>query len=558
MTNAVIYARYSPGPNQTDQSIEGQIHECTRFCEDNDLRIVGTYIDRKQTGRNDNRADFQKMLRDSSRHGFSTVVVWKIDRFGRNREEIAKNKAVLRMNGVRVLSAKEHIPDGPEGIILESVLEGLAEYYSANLSQNIKRGMRESALKCQFNGSGLSTGYTVDADHKYRIDPDGAAVVRTIFEMYDGGKKIADILRYLQQSNIKTMRGKEYTHYGISRILRNRVYIGEYHWHDIVVPGGVPQIIDNDLFDRVQKRLEVNKHAPAARRGDVDFLLTSKLICGNCKSTMIGDCGTGKNGARWYYYTCRAKKTKSSKCRKKSVPKEALEREITALTAAYVLRDDVIDYIANKVVEIQKSEHDDKSMLRYFESQLKDTNKAIANIMRAIEAGIITETTRSRLEELEDTKRDLETEIIKEKVARPTIEREQVIFFLEKFRGGNVDDKEYQRKIIDTFVHKVILYDDKITITYNYSTDSTKNAENTVESIESAASAAECKCSNKPSSSPPMTRILLLRCSCYFFRRGSNRTVLRSRIPSVRWTVGKSACVSAHDSAPSDPLRLHQ
>lgn len=508
MTNAVIYARYSPGPNQTDQSIEGQIHECTRFCEDNDLRIVGTYIDRKQTGRNDNRADFQKMLRDSSRHGFSTVVVWKIDRFGRNREEIAKNKAVLRMNGVRVLSAKEHIPDGPEGIILESVLEGLAEYYSANLSQNIKRGMRESALKCQFNGSGLSTGYTVDADHKYRIDPDGAAVVRTIFEMYDGGKKIADILRYLQQSNIKTMRGKEYTHYGISRILRNRVYIGEYHWHDIVVPGGVPQIIDNDLFDRVQKRLEVNKHAPAARRGDVDFLLTSKLICGNCKSTMIGDCGTGKNGARWYYYTCRAKKTKSSKCRKKSVPKEALEREVTALTAAYVLRDDVIDYIADKVVEIQKSEHDDKSMLRYFESQLKDTNKAIANIMRAIEAGIITETTRSRLEELEDTKRDLETEIIKEKVARPTIEREQVIFFLEKFRGGNVDDKEYQRKIIDTFVHKVILYDDKITITYNYSTDSTKNAENTVESIESAASAAECKCSNKPSSSPPRKNLV--------------------------------------------------
>lgn len=120
----------------------------------------------------------------------------------------------------------------------------------------------------------------------------------------------------------------------------------------------------------------------------------------------------------------------------KSVPKEALEREVTALTAAYVLRDDVIDYIADKVVEIQKSEHDDKSMLRYFESQLKDTNKAIANIMRAIEAGIITETTRSRLEELEDTKRDLETEIIKEKVARPTIEREQVIFFLKSFAAA--------------------------------------------------------------------------------------------------------------------------
>lgn len=238
-TDGVIYARYSPGPNQTDQSIEGQLRDCTRFCENNNIRIVGTYIDKKQTGRNDNRTDFQKMLRDSKRKGFTTVVVWKIDRFGRNREEIAKNKAILRMNGVRVLSAKEHIPDGPEGIILESVLEGLAEYYSANLSQNIIRGMRESALKCQFNGSGLAYGYTTDKDHKFQIENDAATIVRLIYKKYDDGEKIADIQRYLQSQGIKTMRGKEFTNYGISNILRNRKYIGEYRWHDIIVPDGV-------------------------------------------------------------------------------------------------------------------------------------------------------------------------------------------------------------------------------------------------------------------------------------------------------------------------------
>lgn len=503
--DGVIYARYSPGPNQTDQSIEGQLRDCTRFCEDNNIRIVGTYIDKKQTGRNDNRADFQKMLRDSKRRVFKTVVVWKIDRFGRNREEIAKNKAVLRMNGVRVLSAKEHIPDGPEGIILESVLEGLAEYYSANLSQNIIRGMRESALKCQFNGSGLSLGYTVDKEHKYHIDPDGATVVRLIFNKYDSGEKIADILRYIQSQGIKTARGKEFTHYGISRILRNRAYIGEYRWHDIVVPDGMPKIIENDLFERVQRRMEKNKKAPSAGRGEADFLLTSKIFCGYCKSTMAGDSGTGKSGNKWYYYTCRARKTRKNNCKKKSVRKEWLEREVTALTASYILRDDVIEYIADRVVNIQKKEHDDTSMLRYYEGQLKETNTAIRNIMKAIEAGIITDTTRERLMELEATKGDLETEISKEKITRPLIKREQVIYFLEKFKGGNIEDKEYQRKIIDMFVSKVLLYDDKITITYNYSGDKKEVTADIIEEAAfEAASGAVDKCSDKFPSAPPI------------------------------------------------------
>lgn len=503
--DGVIYARYSPGPNQTDQSIEGQLRDCTRFCEDNNIRIVGTYVDKKQSGRSDNRTEFQKMLRDSKRKVFKTVVVWKIDRFGRNREEIAKNKAILRMNGVRVLSAKEHIPDGPEGIILESVLEGLAEYYSANLSQNIIRGMRESALKCQFNGSGLSLGYTVDKEHKFHIDPDGATVVRLIFNKYDSGEKIADILRYIQAQGIKTARGKEFTHFGISRVLRNRAYIGEYRWQDIVIPGGMPKIIDNDLFERVQRRMDKNKKAPSAGRGEADFLLTSKIFCGHCKSTMVGDSGTGKNGNKWYYYTCRARKTRKNDCKKKSVNKEWLEREVTMLTASYVLRDDVIEYIADRVVDIQKKERDDTSMLRYYEGQLKETNTAIRNIMKAIEAGIITDTTRERLMELEATKGDLETEIAKEKIARPLINREQVIYFLEKFKGGDIEDKEYQRKIIDMFVSKVLLYDDKITITYNYSGEKKEVTADIIEEAAfEAASGGGDGCSDKLPSAPPI------------------------------------------------------
>ncbi len=481
----VIYARYSPGPQQTEQSIEGQVRECTKYAEANNITIINTYADRKQTGRNDNRAQFQKMIQDSKRHAFDVVIVWKIDRFGRNREEMAKNKAVLRLNGVRVLSACEHIPDGPEGIILESVLEGLAEYYSANLSQNIIRGMRESALKCQHNGSGLALGFSVDREHKYHIDPDTAPIVQLIYKKYDEGESIPDIVRYLNNNGIQTLRGNDFTHYGITRILKNRLYLGEYRWRDVVVPDGVPRIIDDDLFERVQKKFSTKNKAPAAGRGAVDFLLTGKVFCGLCHDTMAGDSGTGKNGNRHFYYSCRAKKQRRG-CKKKSVQKDWLEQEVVSLTAQYVLNNDVIEYIADRVIEIQEKEHADKSMLNYYTEQLKETLKSIANLMKAIEAGILTQTTRSRLLELEAEKDNLEAEIEKEKLIRPRIEREQVIYFMNQFKDGNINDKEYQLRMIETFVNKVIVYDDKIIITYNY-TDGDVPSEIAIDVIENAA-----------------------------------------------------------------------
>lgn len=481
----VIYARYSPGPQQTEQSIEGQVRECMKYAEANNISIINTYADRKQTGRNDNRAQFQKMLQDSKRQAFDVVIVWKIDRFGRNREEMAKNKAVLRLNGVRVLSACEHIPDGPEGIILESVLEGLAEYYSANLSQNIVRGMRESALKCQHNGSGLALGFSVDKEHKYHIDPETAPIVQLIYKKYDEGEHIPDIVRYLNDNGIQTLRGNAFTHYGITRILKNRLYIGEYRWRDVVVPDGVPRIIDDDLFERVQKRLSAKKKAPAVGRGAVDFLLTGKVFCGLCHDTMAGDSGTGKNGERHFYYSCRTKKQRHG-CKKKSVQKEWLENEVTKITVQYVLHDDIISYIADRVIEIQEKEHADKSMLNYYTEQLKETVKSIANIMKAIEAGIITKTTRDRLLELEAERDNLEIEIEKEKIVRPRITREQVVYFINRFKDGDIEDKEYQSRLIETFVNKVILYDDKIIITYNY-TGGNDPSEIEVDMIEEAA-----------------------------------------------------------------------
>lgn len=484
----VIYARYS-SERQTEQSIEGQIRECTAYAEQNGISVIAHYIDRAKTGTNDQRDEFQRMLRDSHSGAFDCVIVWKIDRFGRNRYDIAKNKAILKHNGVALLYATEHIPDGPEGIILEGLLESLAEYYSAELKTKITRGMRESAYKCQFNGSGLPTGYKIDENKKFVIDEEGARIVRWIFTEYEKGMTVAEIRRQLTAKGIKTAKGNEWTHFGIQRILRNRRYLGEYRWHDIVIPGGIPRIIDDDQFERVQREMDKNKKAPSrARGGDRErYLLTGKIFCGYCKGTMFGNCSMKKSGLKFPYYTCRNRRVQHNGCKKGSVNRDWIEREVTRLTVERILQADRIEWIADRVVEIQTKEREDKSNIAYYENRLAEAERSIHNLMKAIEQGILTETTGTRLRELEAEREDLKIEIEREKIARPVIKREQVVFFLSEFRNGNVDDKEYQRRIIDLLVNKVWVYDDKLIITYNFSGE---GSEISAEIVDQAAAEA--------------------------------------------------------------------
>ena len=175
MKNAVIYARYSPGSKQNYQSIEGQLKECYAFAERSDLRIVHEYIDEHLTGTNDKRTQFLQMIEDSKRKGFQFVVVYQLDRFARNRYDSATYKAKLKKNGVRVLSAKENITDDASGILIEGVLESMAEYYSAELSQKIKRGMAITASKCKFFGGFIPYGYKVDENKHFIINEETGA-----------------------------------------------------------------------------------------------------------------------------------------------------------------------------------------------------------------------------------------------------------------------------------------------------------------------------------------------------------------------------------------------
>ena len=249
----VIYARYSTH-HQTERSIEGQVDDCMKYAEDNNIEIIDTYVDRAQSGTNDNRQAFRKMLHDSHKQVFECVLVWKLDRFGRNREETAINKVKLRKNGVSVFYAKEHIPDGPEGIILESVLEGMAEYYSANLSQNVKRGMMQNARKAKPNGGATPFGFLVE-DGEYKIHKVNGPIVKEMFELYDSGESFASIVEFLNSRNIKTSRGKPFGSGSVRPILENEKYIGVYRFDTIRTEDAIPRIVTDELFYRVQKNL---------------------------------------------------------------------------------------------------------------------------------------------------------------------------------------------------------------------------------------------------------------------------------------------------------------
>jgi len=477
----IIYARYS-SDSQTENSIEGQLRECKEFAEKNGMTILGTYIDRAFSAKTDNRPEFQRMIKDSAKGLFDFVLVWKLDRFARNRYDSAHNKAILRKNGVKVISATEAIAEDSTGILLESLLEGYAEFFSAELSEKVIRGMTENALKCKYNGAGIPVGYCVDDEQYFQVNETTAPLVVDAFKMYaDEGKSVRQIVVLLNEKGLLTSNKKPMSINSVTYMLKNRKYIGEYKYRDIVQPNGIPAIVPQDLFDRVQERMAKNKKAPARTKAAVDnYLLTTKLFCGLCSAYMVGESGTSGTKGRFYqYYKCvTAKKRKG--CPKKSVRKGWIENLVVNETLAMLGDDAVVDYIIELVMEVQSRESTSLPMLK---EQLVETEKGIENMLNAIQAGIFNQSTKQRLDELEKTKSEIEVKILQEEIDRPLLSEEFLRFMLYKFRDIDISNQEQRQRLIDIFVNAIYLYDDKVVFTFNYK-DGTKTV--SLKEIESS------------------------------------------------------------------------
>lgn len=474
--NVVLYMRYS-SDRQTEQSIEGQERICTEFCKREGYTIVGKYIDRATSAFKDTekRIEFNRMIKDSEKMLWEGVIVYKLDRFARNRYDAATYKAKLKKNGVRVISATENISDNPEGVILEAVLEGMAEFYSKELSQKVTRGMLETAYKCNNTGGHIPLGYKVE-NKKLVIDEPSAQIVREAFSLYVTGTSIKDICDLFNNKGYRTAKGSVFNKNSFNTIFTNERYMGVYKYKDVRIEGGVPAIIDKETFQSALKRHAANVHAPARGKAKVRYLLTQKLFCGHCGAPMIGDCGTSRTGNVYNYYTCSTKK-KGKSCDKKPLPKDFIEKTVVK-DAMALLTPENIDIISDMAIKQNLEDIRSDKIIPVLEKQQRELVKSIENLLKLVERGAESETLVARLDELERQKHDIEKRIDAAKGEYIILDKEQVVWWLSRFAKGDINDEEFCRQLIDLLVNSVTVWDDpdgyRITATYNLTDNNTR------------------------------------------------------------------------------------
>ena len=482
--NAVIYARYS-SDKQTEQSIEGQVRVCKEFAERNGYSIIDEYFDRAKTGTKDNRPSFLQMIEDAEKKEFSIILVYKFDRFARNQYDSVVYKHKLKQLGVKVVSCTEAISDSPEGKLMEGLLEMMAEMYSTELGQKTKRGMRESMIKGNFIGGHILYGYKV-VDKKIHIDDKTAPAIEYLFREYADGKSKTQIIEELNAKGYRTKNNKLLTIKNFQNTLSNIKYTGVFDNGDIKNDEYYPAIITKDLFDRVQERLKEHKHLPPASRAKIEYLLTGKVICGHCGANMVGVSGTGRKGKIHSYYVCSDKHKKHT-CDKNNENKESLERDVVVQTLEYVLKAETIDLIAKGMLK-ECGKNKTLSKMKEFEKRLetieKDLDKCFDNLFNCEN-----EEMKKRFEDKADSltlqKQDTLQEIQKLKLVKMvTHTEEEIKALLMQYLDGDVDDIDYQRRIIRDFVSCVYVFDDKLVTYYKVFGDKKRTLEETLQRVK--------------------------------------------------------------------------
>jgi len=377
MKTAVVYARFS-SDNQRQESIDAQLRAINEYCKKNEILIKATYTDEARSATTDQRDQFLQMIQDCKTLDVDYCIVHKLDRFSRNRYDSAFYKRALKQCGVRVISVLEQLDDSPESIILESVLEGMSEYYSKNLAREVKKGLKENALVAKHNGGTPPLGYDVDKDGHYVINPTEALAVRKIFDMYIGYYGFSKICSELNEEGYKTKRGYGFRKNSIHDILCNEKYIGTYVYNKraskkqgnrvykpdseiIRIQGAIPRIISDDVWKKAQEILKQHKHRARPNKTRT-YILTGKIVCGECGSAYTGAGYTrGGSGKHHYQYMCVNKKSGRG-CPSKAINAEYLEQVIineirNAFTQEAV--DNLVEVIEQKIKN-SKNAPDDK------------------------------------------------------------------------------------------------------------------------------------------------------------------------------------------------------
>ena len=492
---AVIYARYSDS-KQREESIEAQLKVCHAYAESQGYTVLREYIDRALTGRSDDRPQFQLMIRDSAKRNFEKVIVYRLDRFSRGVYDPAIYKSRLLKNGVTVESATEAIPNNSLGIIIEALINGSNASYSVELGEKVIRNMNLNAEKWLSNGGTTPLGYKLErinpreekSKKKYVINEKTAPIVQEIFTKYANGWRQKDICDSLNERGLKSAQGAAFNKSSLHKILINRKYLGIYIFNGQEIPGGMPQIIEEELFDQVAERMELNKKNPGRARAKAEYILTTKLFCGYCKEKMIGHSSNqiSKKGVIFNYYKCKNSGGKKT-CKKKMVHKDYIE-DIVINECRKLLTQKNIARIAKEVVKISQSfeDYSELSRLKELMQAALDAKESHMISLRTCKDDAVREMILEDLGKIASEIKELEKQIELEQARHHAVSEQQVIDHLTGLANGDVNDPTYRKTLVRLFVNKIFLYDDKFTITFNTGDDEVTITDVLLEKIEKA------------------------------------------------------------------------
>jgi site-specific DNA recombinase len=481
-----LYARFS-SDNQRSESIDAQVRAMTKYCKENNLKIVATYIDKAKSAMTDKRPFFQDLILDAKKHIFDAVLVHKLDRFSRNRYDSAMYKRELSKSGIKVYSVLERLDDSPESVMMESLLEGMSEYYSKNLAREVMKGMNETARQCKHLGGLSPLGYDIGEDRKLVINEREAEAVRMIFTLYDLGHGYQYIINMLNENNYLTKLGRPFGKNSIYTILMNEKYSGVYVFnkseskdfanqrnthaykqdeHIIRIPGGCPKIVERELFERTQQKMQDNKHHSGRYKAKVSYMLSGKVRCGICGKMLYGNNRfSGRNKTQYITYRCP---TSKHHCDNKEISQPYLENYVIEIIKKTFLNKETLTKCLariNSYIDIQQGDLGNK--IAEYKAKLVTVNKAISNITAAIEGGMLIDNFIERVNELEEEKFILESKISKNPSSYAgKYDIENVDSMLEIYKDCMKDLKSKKcKKFVQDMVQEILVYRDKAVIT---------------------------------------------------------------------------------------------
>jgi len=470
MTKAVSYTRFS-SDNQREESIEAQLKAIKEYADKNNITVIREYRDEALTGTTDKRPGFQQMIKDAASGDFSLVLIHKQNRFARNRIESAINKHALKQHGVRVIAVAEDFGQGHHAVLMESVLEGLAEFYSLELAAETMKGLLINADKCLYNGGHVLYGYKINNERKYEIEPEEAKIVKEIFEKVSNGWSYSQIIKDLNERGVQR-RGKHWNKNTIHDMLKNERYTGIYIYNEthrkinekrnnrikkenseiVRIPGGMPAVISRELFQRVQTLLK-KRVRPKTKKNF--YLLTGLIECGSCGAAYVGT-NSYWNKKEYLWYECSGKKRRGNCESRGRVKKEVLEKA-------------AVDYIIRQTEEINPEEFTKEynafldtftegaaDRIKDIKKELKEINLKINRLLDAIETGI---DVKERLKIHSERKQALQESLIKAKLERSVhhVTVEQVRALINMFDPRKAETEQEKRTIIHRIIKKIVI-----------------------------------------------------------------------------------------------------